>query len=526
MFNDINVLNTGVYTPMLQNTSLANVNRTHVMLFLFGKKYLPQQYRRPYILQFGGGFDRALNDKLAHLDTLGSNRYSDMFMRDSTDALNSIMPDVCATPINTKPFEEKWTFMLVVDHTASASPWASGSGSTPYRDIYTGYVLDEPMPVSFAGTRQPNPHAVFTTTHYTKLVCESAFMPSGVVNSVMVQADKDILPGENIQMAQMNSNETVYDLRPATLTNNIAVDPYSDGFNDTYSVHASPVTSGENNKPSIAVDTSLNSPVHYLANVVNGIASAATFAKSPMSQDRDVMSNGTDVLLASVSSQMRDGMLNVIDSFDPATPFLMGDLINKYSSVLDIQILNQPDHAMIDLCENGGSSARDVMTALITSALPSLLVQCQMMDIAFTYNSYQHDETEPPGVNGLMQIMSVAWLHNISEQQQAILLQRFKQFFRSDLANIITSSQGDFAASIKCSTLGSTLVNLHLFSYDTGNTGYVEQSNALGGINTPIAGGKNAVDHNASQLYHAVKSSIGTNCMDMGYGYGLNNFVQ
>ena len=245
-----------------------------------------------------------------------------------------------------------------------------------------------------------------------------------------------------------------------------------------------------------------------------------------MSQDRDIMSNGTDVLLASVSSQMRDGMLNVIDSFDPATPFLMGDLINKYSSVLDIQIVNQPEQSMFDLCENGGSSARDVMTALITSALPSLLVQCQMMDITFVYNSYQHDETEPPGVNGLMQVSSVAWLHNISEQQQAILLQRFKQFFRSDLANIIISSQGDFSAWIKCSTLGSTIVNLHLFSYDAGNTGYVEQSNALGGINTPIAGGKNAVDHNASQLYHAVKSSIGTNCMDNGYGYGLNNFVQ
>ena len=189
---------------MLQNTCLANINSTHVILYLFSRKYLPQQYRRPYILQFGGGFDRALNDKLAHLDTLGSNRYADMFMRDSTDALNSIMPDVCATPINTKPFEEKWTFMLVVDHTASPSPWASGSGSTPYRDIYTGYVLDEPMPVGFTGTRQPNPHAVFTTTHYTKLVGEATFMPSGVINSVMVQADKDILPGENIQMAQMN----------------------------------------------------------------------------------------------------------------------------------------------------------------------------------------------------------------------------------------------------------------------------------------------------------------------------------
>ena len=89
MFDNINVMNNGIYTPMLQNTCLANINSTHVILYLFSRKYLPQQYRRPYILQFGGGFDRALNDKLAHLDTLGSNRYADMFMRDSTDALNS-----------------------------------------------------------------------------------------------------------------------------------------------------------------------------------------------------------------------------------------------------------------------------------------------------------------------------------------------------------------------------------------------------------------------------------------------------
>ena len=57
MFDNINVMNNGIYTPMLQNTCLANINSTHVILYLFSRKYLPQQYRRPYILQFGGGFD-------------------------------------------------------------------------------------------------------------------------------------------------------------------------------------------------------------------------------------------------------------------------------------------------------------------------------------------------------------------------------------------------------------------------------------------------------------------------------------
>lgn len=520
MINNIDI-NYGMGGPVLQNTNMSNIAATNVVLYLFSRKTLPQQYRRPYLLSFGGSFDRAVSDKLAQANTVGSWRYSDMFMRDNAIALGSILPDTSATPINTTPFQESWTFMLIIDHTASSSPWESTVGSTPYRDIYTGFIQDEPIKRDFMGvSANPNPHAIFVTTHYTKLACQMVMMSAGMSEHVEVQADKDLLPGETIQMIQTQPNSTVYDLRPETLSKSVTSDPYG---GDAYSIHASPVVSGEQNKPSIAVDTSLNSPVHYLANVVSGIATAAKYMSGPFSQQQEMdVFGGTDVAMSTLSSQLSHGMINTIGIMDPALPFQMQELINQYP-MIKIQTINQPVNTPLDLYDNGGNDQKAIMTSLISNALPSLLVQYKMMDISFVYSSTQHDETEPPGIMGLMGVQSVTFLCGMSEEQQQSNIMFFKKFFRTDIANIITNLCGNFYVTVKCSVSGSTLVNLQLLDFHNTVSGYTEQSNALGGINTPIAGSNVVATANTTQLYNTVRSTIGDNMQDTGSYYKMDD---
>ena len=241
-------------------------------LFLFSPREMTAQYRRPYDYKFNDKFRGDLSDLITR-NMSGVSSLVDDFMLNSADARTSVLPTATAIPLSSAPFNQCWTFLLVVDNDELVTPFGF-SKTHPSRIYYMGWCIDEPVTrKNLSQEYVPNPSAIFQTAHHTVLCSRGNFGPDTGYVATDVMSDYDYAP-TSVVTQMHHADQTPYDLNPSKVANEIVTSPLGiieNLTNDEYanvspsiSVCANPLMT---QATPLQVDTSLNDPTRHLGNI-------------------------------------------------------------------------------------------------------------------------------------------------------------------------------------------------------------------------------------------------------------------
>lgn len=498
--NTFNAVNGNINTSAMFQNRMGG--RSRAVLYLFSKRYMPVQYRRSYRYSFGHDFNMALNEKMERMKTVGGFNRNDCYMRDVPAAASTILPDPTGQRVDTSALSDQWTFVLIVDSILNAAVWEGTANSSPIRDMYTGWIIDEPIRNHFGGW-MANPGAVFTTTHHMRLNAYQEMGPTGMKQQISVIDDKDYLPGQVAQTLQ-SDGQTLLDLRPEKVVNGIC----ADDFSDSYSVHGTTV---QNYRESIPIDSSLNTPVHHLGRIVSGIADTVNIMRHPSreSESFDMFHQGTDVMLSALGNNLTAGSSDVYGILDPSKPFNFDDINQRFPDV-DVQIIRQPENPAIDLIDAGAATPKNVFSSLLASSLPGVLTNYNFADVAFSYCSWRQPVGALPGERGTFEFQGLGPLFVMSPEQIQANADFLKKELMRDIFPSILMNCGEFYLTVKSTIAGESIIDLRLMDWSN-QDGFIEQSNRLGGLNTPLIGVSTTLDNNARQIFETVKTLEETN---------------
>lgn len=497
LFGMQNAMNTQP-TMMLNQVGFANQKRGKATLFLMSRRMIPNQFRRPVNYNFGGEFRVALQENMDRAQRSGYNNLNAMMLEDRS-ARSAIMPSAIGQEVGLTTFSDQWTYVLVCDNDNGVSPLGTIS-SIPSRMLYSGWIMDEPV------TRQngtagyvPNPNAVLQTTHHTTLTMQQQMVPGGMHGHVETTGDYDYLSPQ-IQNLQVDSTP-LYNLNPGKVANSIVEDPHN-GL--SFQIAAAPVAAEQK---SIEIPTEINSPAFHLQKIVGGMADTVRHITNPSQGD---MFAGNDVALSTLSTFLSPGNNVFGGDIRPDTPFTMAELQMRYGDGLEIVVCQQPYDLQYDLISGAAPAKRNVLSSIISSSMPALLAQFGLAEVAFRYNSsvpVVGGLGSTNGERGVFQLLNIATLYAGSQTDIDSAWSNLQRFLKMTLFPIILANSGHFDVHLHCSLAGVSLVNLQLLD-EIMESGLLETNNLLGGLNTPLVGGKNELFANAGQLFNVVKDTM------------------
>ena len=497
MGNDLFGINNAFNSQQIQSigsSNFFNASNSRALLYLMTKKFTPNQTRRALTYNFGGEFRKDLQENLSKAPNAGYNNLNAM-MLDSTNAKSAILPAAIGEPVNLSPFNDFWTFILVIDNDTGTSPFGTIS-PIPTRMLYSGWVADEPVTKqNLSQGYVENPNAVLSTTHHTTLTVQQTLSPMGGASHIETTGDYDYIPTV-IQQLQMNQSP-LYSLKPSDVTNGITVGDSA----HNYSVSPVPVAAAHK---SIEVPTELNAPAFHLQRMVSGMADTVKHLANPTESD---IFAGEDVAISTMATMLADGRNSILNDLNPNEPITIGQLRAKYGNNLEIVVCNQPFDPQYDLVGNEVPNRRNVLTAVVSSSLPPLLAQFGLAEIAFRYNSFHRPAGglgSTNGDRGVFQLLNISGLFTTSQDQLNLAWDQLCRYMKMTLFPIILTNGGHFDLTCHCSLGGASLINLQLLD-EIIDQGLIETSNLLGGLNTPLVGNQNAVTNNAGQMYNAVQ---------------------
>ena len=482
----------------------------NAVLYLFSKRYLPDQYRRSFAYNFNQRVTDAISERVERVSTVGGISPGACFLRDTADAAAAILPEASGQLLNTNMFKEAWTFLLIVDHTTanSGSPFMQTASAMPnvtFREIYSGWVMDEPVSTditNFAMGYRHNPGAVFSITHHTKLSSTGVMMASGMCNTTSVVVNNDFVNGQTAEAIQINPGNA-YDLRPEKVASGISCDT---GFDGSRQFVGSVIS---NNRQSVAVNGALNNPAQHMKHIVAGLCDTSRLYRTPSEDIGFVPDTGSIASTLSGQLAMGDGRFGILNGdLDPSVPFNFDSLDKRYPG-LQVQVIRQQSGPTVDYLNSGVATQQNVMNSLISAALPDIMVNAGLGDVAFTYCSWMNPPmgTNLPGEDGTFEFQDVGPLYQTDPN---VLMQHCDEFRRSlflDLFPIIRSTCGEFYLMVRSSISGETLIKLNLMDWGTMNqNGYYEQSNRFGGLNTGLVGAGTTFENNANQLTNVIQT--------------------
>lgn len=481
---------------VLCNKNIAG--NTSAILILFSPRIIPDQTRRSYTYKFGEGFKSSLFDRIdAGLKGVPQNNIGS-FMLDCPDARGAILPEARGQNINLKTFSNYWTFVLIVDND---TPLGGKNFPTvmPSRTLYTGWCTGEPVTKkNFSSGHVLNEGCVLAVTHQTVLNMKQTFGYTGGYQGVDVMGDYDFAAGTVLQNMQ-NSSEAVYDLNPGTVVQSVIPSQDMDGLIQVTSqaVAAKP--------KSLVIPTELNDPAQHLSHLVSQAVQTAKVTANGFgyngTPDFDIFSGG-DTIMSTFGSLLGCATPSLISSLHPDQPFTIGEVVQKYPD-LQFQVSYIPAESQYDITSSAGVSARNVYTTILYSALPGILVQYGLSEIAFRYNSYTREAGGLGSIGderGMFQLQNIASLYVCNQNELYAKWDSLQTYLKMTLFPIIKDTVGDFDLMVHCAVGGVSLINLNLFNF-TAEQGFIETNNLLGGLNTSTVGEQGELTNNATQLY-------------------------
>ena len=479
-------------------------------LFLFSPREMTAQYRRPYDYKFNDKFGGDLSDLITR-NMSGVSSLVDDFMLNSADARTSVLPTATAIPLSSAPFNQCWTFLLVVDNDELVTPFGF-SKTHPSRIYYMGWCIDEPVTrKNLSQEYVPNPSAIFQTAHHTVLCSRGNFGPDTGYVATDVMSDYDYAP-TSVVTQMHHADQTPYDLNPSKVANEIVtsslgMDEYAN-VSPSISVCANPLMT---QATPLQVDTSLNDPTRHLGNIVRALSDTVMYTGRTSSTDEipDEYA-GSSLATSQFASMLGSGTPMMISKVDPEKPFSFSELMEEYPNLI-YQVILMPNQIGFDATDVGAPTANNVFASMIHNAMPSILAQYGFIEATFRYNSFARPAGTPIFIQnianpGVFEVMNLASFYPCPQNELMAKWNMCSMYLQHTLFPIIKNSVGDFDLMVNCSVGGSTIVQLNLLDYQN-RPGFAECNNLLGGLNTPTVGLHNDLLNNAVQLHNLTEDS-------------------
>lgn len=474
-------------------------------LFLFTPRNRPDQWRRPYLYQFGGEMKMAVDETINRALRGTANGMTTMMLNQPI-ARSAILPNAQGQLVTVSNLNDYWTFILIIDNDNGVNPLGMAT-STPTRMLYSGWIMGEPVTKRnmTVDSWAHNPSAQLITTHHTTLCVHECIGPTQTYSQINTTGDFDYYDG-NMMQQLTPTQEQLYDLQPSKIANNICdVEP------NMFTVAPAPIKS---NRTTTEISTDINRPTHHLQKVIGGLIDSVKLSDQANQMGSVDALSGGDVMMRSFELTLGGGTSNVVlNGLRPNQPFSMQDLDDRYGTSLMVQVCETPKDATYELSDGQRPSARNVFTSVISSSLPSMLAQYGLADCAFRYNSAMRpNELFPdPNKQGVMEVYNFSSLYGATDQALRLAWENFERELRMCLFPIIRSNAGEFDLTAWCSIAGCSLVNLNLLDDMTVESGMQENSNLLGGMNTPFLGINGEFQRNAGELYHLTQDVANIN---------------
>lgn len=482
------------YNPMDFNfMSMHNRQQYASVLYVFSPKHIPNQVIRPYTYNF----NNALIEELTRDGNMreacgprGTNR---------SNIQLAIMPESNGIPLNTRTFNEYWSFVMIIDKAPSTS-YTTGSVPGPgQRFIATGYFIGE-GPISnlsmYDTSPALNPNAIMAFTH-TSLIYNNPRVINPMYGSqspVSVNTDMDNVS----QLSGMMSNQDLYLLDPGN------VRTYTQQMSPTERVQITPgqgAVSGLGNA-STPIPSRLKSPKHHLKEIVDTIDSAlAAEAKATVSSTiSDTGSYYSDPHTTFLNNF--DQKIQSTRKFNPMgiqteKPLSLGELDLMYPEMRFIPRIT-PNISQWEVRPQDIMSQSVTFSSMVASTINTLAMNSNLAEISFQYNSWESGGALSCS-EGTWRVLRAGVL--VGDDNAVVhAFETFKGFMTTDLFPILRAVGGEFEMQIQYDTASETLVDLHFLDDFRQETGFVEIPNRLAGLMTPIIGAINNAEHNAKEL--------------------------
>lgn len=484
---------------IISNGSVGQTNGgDHAILFLFGHRNIPDQYRRTHLYRFNE-VDNFLNEVTDSIrDGLNKPAIAAAPMPGKESAKHAIIPSANGDLMSTRALSDWWTFMLIVDHgsSSSASPFTT-FGNLPTRTFYSGWISDEAATISGAQW-VVNPNASMSVTHHTSISMSRSMGRQGEILIPQTTADVDFVQPH--VMSQLQSNgAALYAMRPADVWGNISMGAMA---GECYTTE--PTAIDQATTP-IEIKSELGNPTFHLQEIVSSIsASVQDKVFDPAQSNVFAASSQLANTVAFNMGQAKTSPSTLLD-LDPNIYHTIGELIQKYGAALDVQVVIPQVEAAYDVANDygGAPTKRNIFSSMIQSAIASMAAQFGICDVIFRYNSWSLPDGSlnligPNTERGIFRVEKLGTLYSVSPAQEQHAWLQFSKYLKRTIFSIIEAEVGDFDVYVECSLIGNTLVALNIRS-ELPESGLLETNNLLGGLNTPLIGSKQFFDRNLTQ---------------------------
>ena len=508
----------------LQNQTVGASNQA--TLLLFENRMVPNQYRRPYLYRFGEPF---LNDLLNNIQRSDTRPYSedDAMMPESTSAKSAILPSGVGTMVDMSQMSMYWTFVLVID--ASDGTNLFGMRTTmSTRFLYSGWVIDEPV----SRNSCINPNAVLNFSRYINFneVPVSLGM-YGATSRVNTMANWEYASTQLLSQTVRDGTQQ-FKITPEKAFDSVSYSPFNVGSFQFTPVIGAEITPSVN---TVEFDPGMGNPAYHLKKIVKGFKDGIVTARQHMQRDLlDDISTDTDPLFSNVAMNLRDGSHDcIITGIDPSRQLMLSNLIQSFPNMY-VQVFRLPHQPTYGLSDAGNASRRNVLSTVVSSSMPGMLIDVGLAEVSFRYDSYDPTYTGPVNSNpGAIKLTSIGMLYQCDETTKANAWYSLLNNLKRSIFPILKEAGGDFILMVNCAITASSLVDLHFLCENDGTSAgeFIETNNLLGGLNTDLIGNSDQLQNNASQLFHAytqVNSYVAPEC-DVGPAadyYAGNMFVQ
>lgn len=467
------------------------------ILYLFSGQEIPDVAIRPSQFEFTANFCERVAETIEQGNqdyqyTVGGNRSgrTNFWADDMTNSV--IRPAQRAISVDTRHFQDLYTFMLILDNDDVRG--ANRRRPTNTRLVYIGYVLDDNIVSRQFGRTAYNERALLMPTHMTKLSVNTIANATGNIIKPMILADVDVINPNTI--TQLNPKR-VYSLEPDRL-----VKSYLNVGDGTIVDTPSFTQINEHSRDNLQMDTSVKSPKQQLKMLLNGLqkswihnTSGIRNAYGSDSYNRDFDSERM-IIANSMKSRLPDEFLGI--ALNEAIS--LGRLFKEYPSLRhNTEVIDLPFHLDVDALDVRNPTITNIWTAMVQSVLPSWLSYFGICDLSFRYCSCNPRASIVLDDEPIYEIYDIGT--SVDQPQNSIkatwelCLERLE----TDLFSLIVEHCGDFDLTVKYSANNYFVVQLQLLNEEPID-GYAVTHSTIAPLTTSLIGTETHRDHNANQM--------------------------
>lgn len=499
----------GIATMMDGNQLLAgSFGDNDATLIIYSPTAVPDQVVRPYTYKFGAGLANAVMDQDTNRMLSPSSAKNQ-----SNDVLTSIVPDANGIQMNTGIFQDRWSFILIINHQSLGRQYRAGCGS---RMITTGYFIDEPMAPTtmFNTTPVLNPNATMVFTHTSGMNATLSRGPNGDIPLRTTTMDVDHV---DVTASQLFS-EAMYLNTPGD------VDSATMRMNDTGNLMVTPgaIALQSLQGGSAKIASRLKSPIHQMQEIFHTFNTAITH-----SEQMDNANLATPLSFKSPEDIMRDTIrgnlpgsnsgcgVNMSYILDTTQPMFLGKLIQTFQNI-QVFPFKIPTTTQWDVYPQTIVDIKTTMSSLVSSTLTFVAQQLWISSISFRYNSWMGGATFGANMHPSVALSPEVWefyecskLVPAEAEELKATVEGFKRSLEWQLFPIIQAVGGHFDLMCQVDVWGNTLIDLRFMDNGDQGDGFITTNNKLGGYIAPTIGTMSTVNHNAQQLASLTETACG-----------------